>query len=213
MKRAGSLSKRLWKRLTRTTKTPSSRLSLQRSNHCLSVTLQGEIRDPTGWIIKTLPEIPANSYLRQFVDLLSVQLSRVALNITRITGAVYSTAADDENFRADGGAGATTYGIVIGDGEAAVALEDYALGNQLTTDIVYSSVSFGVPITDGGKRYFDITRTFTNNTGAGLGIKEVGLYVGLTGIAKLACIDRSLYSADVANGDSISLRYRISVTV
>lgn len=213
MKRAESLSKRLWKRLTRTTKTPSLILSLPKSKASFSISLQGEIRDPTGWILKTLPEVPANSYLQQFVDLLYVQLSQVALNITRLTGAVYSTAADNQNFMASAGAGATTYGIVIGDGEAAVAINDYALGNQLTTNIVYSSVSFGVPVTDGGKRYFDITRTFTNNTGADLNIKEVGIYVGLTGIAKLACVDRSLYSAVVTNGNSISLRYRISVTV
>lgn len=184
-----------------------------KSNHPFSVSLQGEIRNPAGILLKRLPEVPANSFVLQFVDLLYPKMIQAthAVNIT--AGTPYNVVGAANVFRLNADAGDDTWGIIIGDDNTAVAIADYNLVSQIKTNIVHSSLNISAPVTDGSTRYLDIIRIFTNNTGGDITIEEVGLVV-ITGSSTYPhLIDRSLYSATVGNGNSISLRYRISVTV
>ena len=186
-------------------------MTLQRFN--IEAWIDGEIRDGRGRIIKKLRPRRARSYVLAFLDHLGVAMSYVAVAILDTGGVSRSVAAYASFMRVDAGAATTTYGIVIGTGTTPVALADYKLETQVVTNITHSSVTVAAPTTDGTTRLFEIVRTFTNNTGATIDITEVGLYC-LTGSSSYKfCLDRSLYSVSVNNGASVSLRYRIKVTV
>ena len=177
------------------------------------VWIDGEIRDGQGRLLKKLRPRRARSYVLQFIDILNIVIGYVTLNITDTGGVARSQAPYAALMRVDAGAAITTYGIMIGTGTNAVALADYALQTQVTANITHSSTTISAPVTDGTTRQFDVVRTFTNNTGATLNITEVGL-VGMGGSGNYKyMIDRTLYSVAVANGASVSLRYRIKVTV
>ena len=175
--------------------------------------IDGEIRDGQGRLIRKLRPKRARSYVLQFLDLLGILVGYATLSIIDTGGVSRSQAPYAALMRADAGAGITTYGIMIGTGTNAVALADYALQTQVITNITHSSVTISTPSTSGTTRLFEIVRTFTNDTGATLNITEVGL-AGMGGSSNYKyLLDRSLYSVSVNNGASVSLRYRIKVTI
>jgi len=192
---------------------PRSLLNSPKSNHSLSVTLRGEIRTPSGILLEALPEIPAKSFVQQFVDLLYPKMAQLTGAVKLTDGTPYNVVAAANVFRCNAAAGDTTWGIIVGDDNTPVAIDQYNLVSQVTTNVVHGAHNIAVPVTEGTTRRLDIIRIFTNNTGGALTIEEVGLVVITGTSAYKHLIDRSLYSASVDNGNSISLRYRISVTV
>ena len=186
-------------------------MTLQQSK--FEVWIDGEIRDGQGRLLKKLRPKRARSYVLQFLDLLNIIIGYATLTITDTGGVGRSQAPYAALMRVDAGAAITTYGILVGTGTNPVALADYALQTQVTTNVAHSSVTIAAPTTDGTTRLFEITRTFTNNTGATLNITEVGL-AGMGGSSNYKyMIDRTLYSVTVNSGASVSLRYRIKITV
>jgi len=177
------------------------------------VTISGEVRNHAGALLKILPEAPANSFVQQFIDLLYRHFSSASFVAKRITGADSDYQESAYTFNCAATVGEDEWGIVIGDDDTPVSMADFVLLGPLTTDIVFSSVTVSEPVTDGTKRCFDVVRTFTNNTGATLSIKEVGLYCYGASASNFHCIDRTLYAVDVNSGASLSLRYRISISV
>jgi len=176
-------------------------------------TLAGEIRDKDGQFIRELPEEIANSFVKALVDMLYKHFSQEALAIVETDGTSVAHAPFVQDLVVTAGVGITGYGIVVGTGINAVTVDDICLQTQVTANVGHGVVSVTIPATVGSSRQLDIQRTFTNNTGAELNIKEVGLYIITASTAYAYCIDRSLYSIDIANGESITLRYRIKVTV
>ena len=182
-------------------------------NTRLEVHIRAEILDPRGKIIKRLPWKRARSYVQQLIDLLYRGFNNTATLVRATNNTEYNVSPAVNALQLNAGAGVTTYGIQVGTGEGAVEIADYKLGAQVTTNIAYSSVTVSAPVTDGTTRLLEVVRTFTNNTGATLNVKEVGL-VCWDGVAShFFLIDRSLYNVTINNGASASLRYRIKVTV
>ena len=186
-------------------------MNLQKFN--LGATISGEIRGVDGKIKKTLPEIPANSFVLAFIDILYKHFSQAELSTKETDGTEASLAAFANDLACGAAEGETVWGIVIGTGTDVVAIDDYKIQTQVTANIGYGGVTVAEPVTVGTTRQFDISRTFTNNTGAALSIKEVGLYGEGASNAQVYCLDRSLINIEIANGESVSLRYRIKVTV
>lgn len=176
-------------------------------------TISGEIRDKDGRLIRKLPEVIANSYVKALIDMLYKHFAQTALTIVETDGTSTSHEPFIQDLEVTAGVGITGYGIVIGTGTNAVTVDDICLQTQAITDIAHGATTVSVPVTVGNSRQLDILRTFTNNTGAEVNIKEVGLYIITASTAYVYCLDRSLYSVDIADGASISLRYRIKVTV
>lgn len=167
-----------------------------------------------GKIIKVFPWKRARSLLKQFIQLLAIQLQQSGLTVTDTANAGQSVVAIASNLAVDGGAAATTKGIVVGTGTGAVAMTDYKLGTQVTASVTHAAVTLAVENPDTATWRVAISRVFTNATGASLGIREVGLY-HLAGVAPVGpyCLDRTLYSVDVPNGVSVTMTYRLSVSL
>ena len=181
--------------------------------------LKAEIRallhDPkTGRLIKALPWTPANSLLRQFIQLLAVQMSEQNVSIIDILDTARSIQNHEFSLSVNAILAATGSGIVIGTGTNAVTMTDTHLQTQVTADITHSATTFAVENPDANTWRLAISRIFQNNTGAAVGVKEVALYAfgqDTPPVTRFICIDRTLYNVSVPNGIGLTLTYRISV--
>lgn len=66
--------------------------------------------------------------------------------------------------------------VVLGAGDTAATPNDYALSNDITTNLTYLS---GIASPAGDGVITSITQTYQNSTGAAVTIKEIGLLVGV----------------------------------
>lgn len=87
---------------------------------------------------------------------------------------------------AQGGAGDANTGIVVGTGSGATTISSYQLGARIANgvgsgQIGYAAQTYTAPTTDGAKRYWKITRLFTNTSGSTITVNEVGLYINFSG--------------------------------
>jgi len=179
----------------------------------LKAEIRAELRDRQGKLIRRLPWRPAQSLLKQFIQCLAIQAAQANQTIKLVSGADQSVGTSPDALRVDGPAADTVKGIVIGTGTNPVAMADYKLQTQVTTNITHSVVSFAVENPDANTWRVAISRIFTNQTGASLGIREVGLYNKIGVVPAAICLDRTLYSVDVPNGVAVTLTYRITVTL
>ena len=102
--------------------------------------------------------------------------------------------------------------LFVGDGTTEPADTDYKLANAVELDVVSASCIHNA----NGKTY--VSRTFTNNTGANVTIKELGCYlfssqvVDATNSTPIVMIGRTVLETPVtiANGDSQTFTYVIN---
>jgi len=160
-------------------------------------------------LVKLYPEIPANSLICAFLKLLKVQISTAAETIKDVANADHSISQNAANFQSTGTAGDQDNGVVVGSGTTTPTMTDYKLQTQLKTNVAYGAVGFALESPDAATYALAIARSFTNNTGATLGIREVGLYS--KGLTYIHCTDRTLYSVDVPAGLSVTFTYRIYI--
>ena len=130
--------------------------------------------------------------------------------------------ASDEKMYLRGPINNDDYGIVVGTSNAAIDLTDYALTSQCTegvgaNQLNHGATGFVAPATDGTSRIFEVFRTFSNNSGAGVDVEEVGLYCLITtqnpGSVSYFMLERTLLSFTIADTDTDTVRYTISVVV
>ena len=183
------------------------------SGHGLKVEVQAVLTDQDNNVVRRYPWKRANSLLKQFIQLLTVQLSQTNQTIKKTNGVDQAGGVYASNFACNADADLTLIGIVIGTGITPVTMTDYKLQTQVTTNIAHAAVSFAVENPDTSTWRIAITRGFTNNTGATLSVKEVGLYVFFTASSYVVCADRTLYAVDVPSGVTLTLTYRITVSL
>jgi hypothetical protein len=166
-----------------------------------------------GRLIQSIPFRECNSILKQFIQMLGTQLSQVAISIKDTSGAIQSIGPQAMAFKANA-TNETNYGIVIGTGEVnPVAMDDYKLETQITADIAHNAVQFSIENPDASTWQVTVTRGFTNNTGGTVDVKEVGLYVLLAAGVVRYCIDRTLYDVSFGDGKTLTLTYRITISL
>jgi hypothetical protein len=168
------------------------------------------IRD--GIIISSFPWKPANSLLKQFTQLMHIQLSQINQFVTRTSGATLELGPSSDNLLVTAASAQTSWGMVIGSGTTPVTMLDYKLETQLISNVNHGAMTFAIENPDASTWRTAITRVFTNNTGATLTIREVGLYA-TTASTYFFCIDRTLYSVDVPSGVGVTFTYRITVSL
>ena len=178
----------------------------------IKIDIRAILTDQSGKIVKRYPWKRANSLLKTFIQILMALFSQTAQTITNTAGAGISTAAHAAILKTNA-TSETTYGIVIGTGTAAVAMTDYKLATQVTASITHGTPSFAVENPDASTWRVAISRAFTNNAGTTLNVTEVGLYVSNTGTGYFHCIDRTLYSVAVPSTVTLTLTYRITVSL
>lgn len=173
--------------------------------------------DKNGKVIRE-KEFEANSLVKGFIALLCAQTNMASPSV-QTTDSNSSTFNDDaRNFRFESAAGSIAPGIVVGTGTNAVDIDDYKLqtivahgvgAGQLQYAIMELATGYTV---SGSDAYFEIRRAVNNNSGGDITINEIGLYsLGYDGY--VVCIDRTLSTTTVTNGNGKVITYKFQVTV
>jgi hypothetical protein len=158
-----------------------------------------------------------NSYVMAFIDLLCIQMSTTTQSMTDTGNTTRSVNISTNNFDATSAAGTTTYGMRVGTGTNAVAIGNYALQTPIahgngSGQLAHGATTVSLFSTVGTSRQFTVSRTFTNNSGAGITVNEVGIYVrGVS--AFYFMIERTLSTLTINNATSSTVTYTIKVTV
>jgi len=169
------------------------------------------LKDKNGKTIKTLQPRKANSLLKQFIQLLACQFgagNQTMLDVGAVSRVVGQSTT---NFDISTAGTGTVYGMLIGTGTTPVTMTDTKIETQVSTNIAHAAHTLAVENPDASTWRLNISRIFTNNTGALLQIKEVAIHA--TGATFKFCLDHSLYSLDVPAGVSATLTYRITVSL
>lgn len=168
-------------------------------------------------------EFEANSLVKGFITFLACQLGLSAQTYESISGYTRSTSGGDYNLNVGYGNYGEKLGIVVGTGTNAVAIDDIALQIPIINgsgagELQYSNMeqvsNFQV---SGSNCYYEIRRAFTNNSGSDITINEIGIYVGMytapiTDNYRM-CIDRTLQTTTVTNGNGKVITYKFQVSV
>jgi len=122
------------------------------------------------------------------------------------------------------GSGSSTYGIVIGTGNAPNTTSTYALESQIANgtgsgQMQYGATTTGNVTTSGNTISVTSGRTFTNNSGASITVAEVGVYMQAGGLYTNA-LAQWAFARDVlaspitvANTTPISVYYTFQLTI
>ena len=113
------------------------------------------------------------------------------------------------------------FGIQLGSGATAPAIDDYKLETKIEhgtdpTQLSYGTCDISEPATFGNSRQFSVSRTFTNNTVSSITINEVGLVCEArkdNAIDLYILIERSLLQFVIAAAANKTAVYTIKVTV
>ncbi len=175
--------------------------------------LRGEVRDQQGRVTDYGEWVRANSLLKAFVQILGVMMDQVARSIKDTGGTNRNQGANAALLRVNNAGYATGTGPIIGTGTTPVTQDDFALAAQATTNIAHGNAIVSVDNPSTGIWRVTITKTFVNNTGALLAVKEVGLIFSSTGDQYPFLVDRTLFSKDVPIGSTLTILYRLTITL
>lgn len=113
-------------------------------------------------------------------------------------------------------AGNTSAGILVGTSDAPVTIDQYNLQGLIAHGTGAGQLSYGdttvEAMTEGTTFLFRVIRTFTNNSGASITVKEMGLFI-LLGYTIMLARDVPTGGITVPNGSTLTLRYIISHTI
>jgi hypothetical protein len=194
----------------------------------IKVMAKVELKDKNGKVTKTLTK-ECKSYVRQLIDILHNCMAYDNTANIKDTGAVSraigcglggTNGAIDDVLCVNSAAGDSTCGIQVGTGVIAVTISDYYLPSLIThgdtaTHLNYGALSVGSVAIVGSTAKFTIARTFTNNSGADIDVKEVALITksAAPGDSFKFMLEHTLLNFTIANGTSGTVTYTISVTV
>ncbi len=183
-----------------------------------------EVRDKEGRVIQRI-SAPSRSYVEQWNQLINVQCMGAAAETLKDTnGDVWADVPKyATNFASGAPIGDTGYGLRVGKGFTAVAIDDFALETPLeegtgVDEFEHQAMTWTDPAVVGPTSSFTMKRIFVNNSGAPIsGIRELGLYHMFRGGGgvKYALGFRDVLPGGVTvpDGGSITVIYTIAVTV
>jgi hypothetical protein len=204
--------------------------------HPLEAYWEIEVRDANGKLLK-FRRNKAKSLLPQFLGLLKGQFMLIfdsdqnAGNspVTDISGTVryypYTTTVIYRTCMCMcAGIGVDEYGLVVGSSDAPNAINQYAMGAKIphgneSGKLYYGAISFENTSNPPGTNNWiiRIIRTFSNNSGSSITVKEIGLIVKAydsTASARLYLIARDVISpVTVPAGSTLTVRYILKITV
>jgi len=139
------------------------------------------IRDEKGNIEKETEEIPAKSFTLYFLTAFWAMISHTTQGVKNILGVNQGWIAGN-NMSANGASGNIYEGLVVGSDDTAEAVTDYTLNTQIAEgsaagQLQYGLCAFNAPVEEGGAVDLYLTRTFVNNSGGNVTIKEMGFYM------------------------------------
>lgn len=182
--------------------------------------------DSKGELIKDSGLHPSRSYVIQFLELIEAFHSNATKDATDTAGAESELlgAANIENYgRLSAAVSDDTFGIVVGvnTGASAEDNEDYALDTKMlhsgvgaADKINYQAVTLIDARVVGANIDLDISRTFLNETGGPLTIKEIGVICKNVSATKYHMLLRDVVADElVADGETLTVVYTLRTTV
>lgn len=187
-----------------------------------------------GKLIKDTGLIPSGSYVIQFLELIYSMMAPAYDNdafpdkLATDTGGLESVINDVSDLiptkgLADAGIGDDTHGIVVGTNAGATPEdnENYALDTKILHSgigeagkLSYQAGTFTIPAVVGANVDFNCTRTFLNETGSTITVKEIGLICKNSTDAKYHLLLRDVVAdEDVLDGYTLTVTYTLRTTV
>ena len=170
----------------------------------------------------------AHSFLKQWNQFIWYFhcLGTISPKIT--TGSPTKLSSHDNNFKMNGGEGDASLGIIIGTDNTLVAIDDYAMGTQITEgfgagQMHHLTNTFGAPVVSPPNCAYSISRIIVNNSGGLIAVRESGIYhqhsyrygpVAYNFYFYSSCGVRDVFAVpqDVPDGGSITVNYTLQVT-
>lgn len=171
------------------------------------------IRDPRGRILSIGRPRPTHSLLKQMIQLCMVQFNQSTVSIKDQGGAARSVPSVSVTFKITAAAADTTYGMLIGSGTNPVAIDDFQVQTQLTTNIGHSTHVLSVENPDASTWRMKAARVFTNNTGSVVNVTEVVIYAVGSITPYYFCVERTLYSVAIPIGAALTLNWYLTATL
>ena len=199
-----------------------------------------EIKDKNGKLLKR-KRIKSHSWLKQWLQMLKGEFA--TRNATTVgggnvsvvdetgTGRTYPKHDTASGFYACyfnlstlGDAGDVSQGIIVGSSDTPNSLTTYALGSKIAHGTGSGQLVYNVEVIEdvtnpsGNDLLFRITRTFTNNSGSTVTVKEVGLLIkkyDAGGVARsfLAVRDVLPSPSSIPDGATMTIRYIPKITI
>jgi len=196
----------------------------------LGAVLEWQITRPDGTLREHRVK-KSESYVRQFIDLLMVQMMAVSemlpAFIRDVNNVVREVAVSSLNFQSTAAANDDSYGSVVGTGNTPPTIDDFALPTKVANGVgagqlQYGGVTFGLPTSNLTISHFTVTRNFANASGNPIAIYEIGLYVkgdnplpwlenrGSRSLRYNFCTIRDVIVAGISilNGETLTVNYR-----
>lgn len=164
-----------------------SELTIERKAAEIELLLRLVVKNEKGEIIQDTGDKPSHSFVIQFLEwiyaLLDGPATSTATDVDNATNIIYKGILQtDFQFGVDAPAGSSEWGLVVGQGAGAETNVNYKLTDQLTEgvgagNITHDVTTIGTTAVVGANVDLVIQRTFVNNTGASLTVREVGIYM------------------------------------
>jgi hypothetical protein len=193
--------------------------------------IEYEVRDKNGKLLSR-GKLPAKSWVGNIIGLLSSLIYGGTCPTSGSSGFPYSARADMTEtggasqgitiwgysvvVGGNAGAGVDSYGILIGTSDTPVAIGQYSLGLKIVHGTGSGQMSYGASsveaLTKDTTWQFRVVRTFTNNSGASIPVRELGLFIQITNPTKQVMLARDVLPSPVTvpNGSTLTVRYIIS---
>jgi hypothetical protein len=202
----------------------------------LNIEYEVEVRDKNGKLINK-KHAKSHSWLKQFIQMLMAEWQytyggsnppAVTINDETGTGRAmpspYNVAYYYCAFAVNAPAGSSEYGVKVGGGDTPNSLLTYALASPISHGTGSGQLAYGAHTIEsvinpsGNDLTFRVTRVFTNNSGASVTVKEIGITAkrydqGGTARTFLFVRDVLPSPSSVPDGATLTIRYTVKITV
>jgi hypothetical protein len=191
--------------------------------------IEFEVRDKNGKLLQK-GKFPAKSWVGNIIRLLNAlwniwasassvstyyySTPTVLLDTSNTARALQIVSGAGGNYGGAAPAGDTSAGILVGTSDTPVSLAQYNLLGLITHGTGSGQLSYGATMVENltidSTYYFRILRTFTNNSGASITVREIGLFLKPHGNSYMFARDVPTSPITVPAGSTLTLRYIIS---
>jgi len=184
-----------------------------RQSHAPRLFIDVVVRDKDG-IVLAHNKQEGHSFVRQWIEGHSFSLRNISFDVTLIGG---GSGAVGTSCHIASAVGQSGYGVVCGTGDTAVTINDYTLESQIIhgagagqlSHSIVTQIFVGV---NGSNIETTHARTFTNNSGSEITVKEVGLYLRVRGVGTVWMGARDILASPAAVPNSGTLTVTYTVT-
>ena len=178
------------------------------------------IRDRDGKLV-SLEHLKSRSMLGNWYRILYAHMASTATSLIHTSGIDRGAVHSEENWKFKAAADEDLIGIVIGTGSTAVTINDFKLDSQIMNGTGPGQMRHlvstpGWPSVASSSCDFLTSRTFLNNSGGSITVRESGIYCRVKGPTYYgyACIVRDVLASSqaVPDGGSITVDYTLRIT-